>query len=197
MPPPEVWGPPIWKFLHALAENVNEDEFPKIKLMLFSYIKRICNFLPCPECSAHAYQFLARVNINAIKSKHEFKNMLYVFHNAVNKRKRKVLFNYTHMNKYRNINIGSAFNNFISVYHTKGNMNLIAESFQRSLLVKDLKNWLISNYRYFRSTKKVHSRNTNDNKDNENKSNDNKDCNNKDTNNEIINDTNIISENNK
>lgn len=187
MPPPEVWGPPIWKFLHALAENVNEDEFPKIKLMLFSYIKRICNFLPCPECSAHAYQFLARVNINAIKTKHEFKNMLYVFHNAVNKRKKKVLFNYAHMNKYKYVNIGTAFNNFISVYHTKGNMNLIAESFQRNLLVRDLKNWLIANHRYFRSNKKVHPRNNNDNKDNDTK----------DSNNEIINDANIISENNK
>jgi hypothetical protein len=180
MPPPEVWGPPVWRFLHALAENVNEDEFPKIKLMLFSYIKRICNFLPCPECSAHAYQFLARVNINAIKTKHEFKNMLYVFHNAVNKRKRKALFNYGHMNKYKYVNIGNAFNNFISVYHTKGNMNLIAESFQRNLLTKDLKNWLINNYKYFKSNKCILP-----NKDNEN----NNDIHDNKNNNEIIKNT--------
>jgi hypothetical protein len=155
MSPPEVWGPPIWTFLHTLAEKVNEDEFPKIKLMLFSYIKRICNFLPCPECSSHAYQFLARININSIKTKYEFKNMLYVFHNAVNKRKRKPLFNYAQLNKYRHNNIGATFNNFITVYHTKGNMNLIAESFQRNLLIKDLKNWLITNHQYFRSNKKT------------------------------------------
>jgi hypothetical protein len=159
MPPPEVWGPPIWTFLHTLAEKVNEDEFPKIKLTLFSYIKRICNFLPCPECSSHAYQFLARVNINAIKTKNEFKNMLYIFHNTVNKRKRKQLFNYANINKYKNYNVGATFNNFISVYHTKGNMNLIAESFQRNLLVKDLKNWLINNHKYFRSDKKVSQEN--------------------------------------
>jgi len=155
MPPPEVWGPPIWTFFHTLAEKVNENEFPKIKFILFSYIKRICNFLPCPECSSHAYHFLASVNINLIKTKYDFKNMLYVFHNAVNKRKNKQLFKYKHLNKYSMSNVGSAFNKFISVYHTKGNMNLIAESFQRNLLVKDLKNWLINNHKYFKSDKNV------------------------------------------
>jgi hypothetical protein len=162
MPPPEIWGPPIWTFFHTLAEKVNEDEFPKIKLILFSYIKRICNFLPCPECSSHAYQFLAKVNVNLIKTKDDFKNMLYVFHNAVNKRKQKPLFNHTDINKYKYNNIGSTFNNFISVYHTKGNMNLIAESFQRNLLVKDLKNWLINNHKYFKSNKSASSQNNNE-----------------------------------
>jgi hypothetical protein len=42
----------------------------------------------------------------------------------------------------------------VSVYHTKGNMNLIAESFQRNLLIKELKVWLISNHKYFKSSKK-------------------------------------------
>jgi hypothetical protein len=153
MPPPEIWGPPIWTFFHTIAEKVNEVEFPKIKIVLFSYIKRICSFLPCPECSAHAYQFLARVNINSIKTKNEFKNMIYIFHNAVNKRKKKHLFNYADINKYKQYNVGATFNEFIKVYHTKGNMNLIAESFQRNLLIKDLKNWLINNHKYFRSNK--------------------------------------------
>jgi hypothetical protein len=81
--------------------------------------------------------------------------MLYIFHNSVNKRKRKQLFNYANINKYTNYNVGATFNNFISVYHTKGNMNLIAESFQRNLLVKDLKIWLINNHKFFRSDKKV------------------------------------------
>jgi hypothetical protein len=188
MPPPEVWGPPIWTFFHTLAEKVNENEFPKIKLILFSYIKRICNFLPCPECSSHAYQFLARVNINSIKTKQEFKNMLYIFHNAVNKRKNKQLFNYANMNKYKNYNVGATFNNFISVYHTKGNMNLIAESFQRNLLIKDLKNWLINNHKYFRSDKKVSHRN---NKDTTNETpNETPNETNNETNNETINKTN-------
>lgn len=155
MSPPEIWGPPVWTFFHTLAENINEDGFLNIKISLFSFIKRICTYLPCPDCSQHAIHFLAKVNINKIITKNDFKSMLYVFHNTVNKRKKKQMFNYNNLEKYKRYNVGSTFNHFVSVYHTKGNMNLIAESFQRNLLVKDLKNWLINNHKYFKSDKNV------------------------------------------
>jgi hypothetical protein len=116
MPPPEVWGPPVWTFLHTLAEHVNEDVFPKIKFSLFSYIRKICSLLPCPDCSQHALRFLAKVDINKMKNKSDLINMLYIFHNTVN---------------------------------TKGNMNLLAESFQRKLFLIDLKKWLIKHYKHF------------------------------------------------
>jgi hypothetical protein len=145
MSPPEIWGPPIWTFFHTLAENINEERFLTIKPSLFFFIKRICSYLPCPDCSQHASYFLAKVNINKIMTKNDFKNMLYVFHNTVNKRKKKHLFNHTNLEKYKKYNVGSTFNHFVSVYHTKGNMNLIAESFQRKLLVSELKTWLINN----------------------------------------------------
>jgi hypothetical protein len=150
MSPPEIWGPPIWTFFHTLAEKVNEDLFPKIKHDLFFFIKRICSFLPCPECSQHAIYFLTRLNLDKIREKTDFIKIIYIFHNTVNKRKKKQLFNYGYINKYKNHNIITTFNNFIRVYHTKGNMNLLAESFQRSLLVKDLKNWLVNKISYFR-----------------------------------------------
>ena len=167
MSPPEIWGPPVWTFFHTLAENINEEGFSNIKFSLFSFIKRICNYLPCPDCSHHAIHFLAKVNINKIVTKNDFKNMLYVFHNSVNKRKRKALFNHANLEKYKRYNVGSTFNHFVSVYHTKGNMNLIAESFQRKLLVSELKTWLIKHYKYFKPTKKPvdpnNSNNTNEN----------------------------------
>jgi hypothetical protein len=177
MSPPEVWGPPIWTFFHTLAEHINEESFMNIKFSLFSTIKRICNFLPCPDCSHHAIRFLAKVNINKINNKLEFKNMLYVFHNTVNKRKKKRFFNYTYLEKYRLLNVGSTFNHFVSVYHTKGNMNLIAESFQRNLLLGDLKKWLINNYKHFKPTKpriqeiSINNDTNNDTTDNNNNNN--------------------------
>jgi hypothetical protein len=173
MSPPEVWGPPIWTFFHTLAEHVNEDLFMNIKINLFYFIKRICNFLPCPECSQHANHFLAKVNIYKINNKADFKNMLYVFHNTVNKRKKKHFFDYSKLDRYKKYNIGSVFNHFISVYHTKGNMNLIAESFQRNLLVKELKKWLIDNHKYFKSSKRVVVNNNNDEPINNNNNNNN------------------------
>ena len=153
MSPPEIWGPPVWTFFHTLAEYIDEDHFINLKFSLFNIIRRICTFLPCPDCSQHAVHFLAKININKIKTKTEFKNMLYVFHNTVNKRKNKQLFNHSQLDKYKQYNIGTSFNQFVRVYHTKGNMNQLAESFQRKILLVDLKNWLINNNKYFKPKK--------------------------------------------
>ena len=68
----------------------------------------------------------------------------------VNVRKKKPLFNYGNINVYQNLNIVNVFNNFVSVYNTKGNMKLLAESFQRMLIIKDLKKWLIENHDSFK-----------------------------------------------
>lgn len=146
MPPPEVWGPPIWTFFHVLAEKIREREFPRIYTELFSLIQRICAFLPCPDCSQHAISFLKKIKINEMNTKEKFKGMLYVFHNYVNLRKHKKLFNYENLVNYRKIKISYAFNNFVSVYNTKGNMKMLSESFQRSLLLKDLRKWLMSKF---------------------------------------------------
>jgi hypothetical protein len=149
MSPPEVWGPPVWTFIHSLAENIRENKYNVLKQDLFSVIQRICNFLPCPECSQHAKLFLNKVNMNLITDKSQFKGLLHLFHNVVNKRKRKPAFNYMDLNKYKTINVLNAFNNFVRVYNTKGNMKLLMETFQRSLVVKDVRQWLLSNVNHF------------------------------------------------
>jgi hypothetical protein len=68
----------------------------------------------------------------------------------VNARKKKPLFNYANIDGYQKLNIVSVFNNFLSVYNTKGNMNLLTESFQRALIVKDLRRWLMTNHESFK-----------------------------------------------
>ena len=30
MSPPSVWGPPIWRFFHILAENIHEEDYNKL-----------------------------------------------------------------------------------------------------------------------------------------------------------------------
>ena len=83
------------------------------------------------------------------KTKNEFKNMLYLFHNWVNAKKRKPLFNYANMNKYANLHLPFVINNFIANYNTKGNMKLLTESFQRSFVIKDFISWFKTNSRIF------------------------------------------------
>ena len=150
MPAPEVWGPPIWTLFHVLAETINAEHYNKIFPQLFMLIKRVCAFLPCPECSQHATHFLAKLKPNDVSNKESFKNTFYLFHNMVNYRKKKPLYNYTNMEKYKYIPLTNAFNNFVKVYNTKGNMKMLAESFRRQLVIKDFRYWLINNIQFFK-----------------------------------------------
>jgi len=149
MSPPEVWGPAVWTLFHTLIEKMNPDAYPYVIQSTFGMIIRICRVLPCPECSRDASNFLAKINLKDYKTKTEFKNMLYLFHNWVNAKKRKPLFNYANMNKYANLYLPFVINNFIANYNTKGNMKLLAESFQSSILVKEFISWFKSNSRVF------------------------------------------------
>lgn len=149
MSPPEVWGPAVWIFLHTLSGRINENAYPYLKNQLFSIIVAVCKVLPCPDCSNDASKFLAKININDIKTKTEFKNMLYLFHNKVNAKKRKPLFNYSNLIIYENFPLIQVINNFINKYNTKGNMKLLAESFQRTLIIKSFKSWFTSNIKAF------------------------------------------------
>ena len=150
MPAPEIWGPPTWTLLHTLADKIHDDDFNKLMPQMIGLIKRICAYLPCPDCSQHATHFLAKLKPEQISTKLDFKNTMYLFHNMVNSRKKKPLFNYGNINIYQNLNIAIVFNNFITIYNTKGNMKLLTESFQRTLIVKDLKRWLVNNINSFK-----------------------------------------------
>jgi hypothetical protein len=149
MSPPEVWGPPIWTLFHVLAEKINERAYPFYAGQLFSVIKNICSALPCPECTSDASIFLGKIKILDLKTKTDFKNMVYLFHNYVNAKKRKRLYNYSGLEVYKNYNIVNVFNRFISVYHTRGNMKLLAESFQRQNIIKTIRAWFSKNIMAF------------------------------------------------
>jgi hypothetical protein len=149
MTQPTVWGPPIWTLFHTLIEKIKEEHFKEIYIDLFHFIKQICKYLPCPDCSQHATSFLSKIKPEHISNKNDFKNMLYVFHNKVNVRKQKQIFQYSEMNKYTNLNIITVYNKFISVYNNKGNMKMLTESFQRQFIIKNFKEWIIKNIHCF------------------------------------------------
>jgi hypothetical protein len=118
-------------------------------MQLFSHIYRICNSLPCPDCADHATRFLAKVNVSALKTKTDLKNILYVFHNVVNVRKRKPVYHTNNLEVYKRKNLNNVYNNFVQVYNTRGNMKLLTESFQRQRVLSEFKKWLFSNYHFF------------------------------------------------
>jgi len=147
---PEVWGPPHWDFFHTFSENIHESVYPQMGPVLFLFFVRICRHLPCPECSAHASRFLGKIKVSSLRTKTDLKNLMYVFHNFVNKRKNKPMFPQTELeHKYQKKNVVYVFKRFLSVFNTRGNMNLLSESFQRDFVIRDLKLWFRNSIHHF------------------------------------------------
>jgi hypothetical protein len=146
---PDVWGPPIWTLFHCLAEKIKEEKFAELGPQIYSFIVQICKMLPCPECSAHASQFLSKIKPAAITSKDILRSVLFTFHTNVNTRKKKPKFDNALLTKYKSLNLVIAFKNFVIVYNQRGNMKQLTESFHRTQLVKHFTQWLIANKESF------------------------------------------------
>jgi len=146
---PNQWGPPTWIFMHTLAEKVKEDHFHIIGPQIIGNIMQICFNLPCPDCADHSREFWSKVKIGNLKSKTDLKNLLYVFHNCVNKRKNNRPLKYENLNLYSSKSVVNTFNEFARNFNTKGNMKLLTESFHRGRLLTSLKGWLIANMGHF------------------------------------------------
>ena len=142
---PNQWGPPTWIFMHTLAEKVKEDQFPRIGHQIIVNLIQICYNLPCPDCTEHAKEFWSKVKIGNIKSKMDLINLLFVFHNSVNKRKNLPPFRYENLAYYKTLNVANTFNQFARNFNTKGNMKLLTESFHRGRQLASLKSWIMAN----------------------------------------------------
>lgn len=146
---PSYWGPNTWIFFHTLAAKVKEESFPTIGPSLIGSIIRICNILPCPECSQHAREFWAKVKPGNIKNKTDLINLLYVFHNVVNKRRKTPPFRHDKLNIYNNRKVIETYNAFARTFNTRGNMQLINESFHRGIMMSSLRTWMLTNIKHF------------------------------------------------
>jgi hypothetical protein len=74
----DKWGPPTWNFLHTIAEKIKDEEYPRIGAELVNYIVRIINYLPCPDCSKHASDYInKRVSPYKFQTKDVCKMIIY------------------------------------------------------------------------------------------------------------------------
>ncbi len=129
----ETWGNNIWYLFHTIAHKIKEIEFSNVKNDLVYLINIISSNLPCPECSADAAAILNKVNYNTINSKEDFKKFLFNFHNHVNKKLNKPIFEYENLDKkYENANIKALYNNFNIIFSSNSNVpQLMSASFHR------------------------------------------------------------------
>lgn len=81
---PRIFGPPVWKTLHILAQNyprlASRDTRRKCKCFLFS----LSYLLPCSHCGKHFRSFLRRSNVShAIKRRKSLVALLVRAHAVV------------------------------------------------------------------------------------------------------------------
>lgn len=146
---PNQWGPPTWIFMHTLAEKIKEESFPLLGQTLIMHLIQICSNLPCPECASHAKHFWSQVKTSNIKTKTDLINVLFVFHNLVNQRKRYPPFKKESLPYYKSKNIIETFNAFARNFNTNGNMKLITESFHRNRFLVIFRTWFMNNLHNF------------------------------------------------
>lgn len=145
------WGPPTWYLFHTLAEKVNENNFAYIRNDLVNNIISICKNLPCPKCASHASEYMSKININSIRTKHDLKNMLFVFHNEVNSRTGTPQFSYEELNdKYSKAITTNIIQTFFVFFQDKSfNVSSITNNMHRARLIESLKNWFLQNVQFF------------------------------------------------
>lgn len=150
MPTLQQWGPSTWTFFHALASKMKTNSFPIIGAQLLQIIVQISSNLPCPECTRHAKSFFSTINPKTITSQEHLKRLIHNFHNSVNKRTERELFPFENLDKkYKNLHMIHVYNNFVKNYHTKGNMQMLTDSFHRERLVAKIRLWIKQNLQHF------------------------------------------------
>jgi len=153
MAPITLWGPATWEFFHTSIAKIKDEHFKSVGPQLFAYIMRICNNLPCPSCTQHAKFYMGKLlkNTSFLSNKQLFINAIYIFHNEVNKRTFKKMFNVEDLGKYNKMQLINTFNKFSKHFHSDGSIALISENFHRRRLVGELKKWLLININKFDS----------------------------------------------
>jgi hypothetical protein len=83
-PETTVWGPPLWKVLHTLAEL--SDNSP----LWFDILNSLETFIPCPVCKTHFTEY--KTQNPAPADNQGIVDWFFILHNIVNARTNKPLF---------------------------------------------------------------------------------------------------------
>ncbi len=148
--PKMKWGKHIWTFFHTMSQKIKPEYFHLIKNDFIGFIVKICNTLPCPVCSQHASEYMRSINFHNIRSKEDFIQLFYVFHNTVNVRKNYEIFRQDQLSMYQYATTDAEIKNFFVAYEDKTRaFKLMADDMSRLQIANDIKNWLNSNLQYF------------------------------------------------
>ena len=90
-----IWGPSAWTFLHAISFSYPDAPTPEHKTAVLNLFSSLKYLLPCGECCNHYCSTFSSEELSkALQSKHHFSRWLVDFHNSVNVRLNKPIFQY-------------------------------------------------------------------------------------------------------
>jgi len=138
------WANPTWFFFHTLIEKIHPNHYLIIKEEVMLHIKKICSMLPCPDCAAHATQFMH--NVKTPPTKEECKQMLFFFHNVVNSRTKKPPYTVEGLQMYKHVNLTVCYKLFREQFIKKtSNTKMFLDSMNRTRYIQELDVWLQKN----------------------------------------------------
>jgi hypothetical protein len=138
-------GPPIWVLLHSIVEKVKNDNFNDYKLQLFNLIKKICIFFPSVVSSKNANAYFSNFNPNYINNLTDIRMFLFNYHNFINKKLEKPIFNYYELTKYDAVNIPVLQNTIVNLYTKNTYMKLLPNYFNMRETLNEVNNFLFNN----------------------------------------------------
>ena len=106
------WGNATWFLFHTIAARIEPEYYKNHIHMIWSFIRECCGNLPCPFCATHATNYIKTISIHQINTKAKLEQLLFDFHNIVNRRLNKRLFKQSELEKYKKANLRNIFINF-------------------------------------------------------------------------------------
>ena len=146
------WGEPFWNLFHVLSFKIIEDQdFEWKKVQFLNIVTMICQNLPCPDCAAHATNYLNHVDFRTIRSKSDLQQFFYDFHNEVNGRRGIPLYpRHLLEEKYSKGVTINIIHEFMKQFETKyRNVHLLSTNLHRGGVATQIKRWFNECIMYF------------------------------------------------
>ena len=146
----QEWGNATWYLFHTLAFKMRDEHFEELKDDFLTICANICTNLPCPDCSEHATKIMFNVKRDHIKTKKDLQLFFFDFHNSVNRRVRKPVFNEEQMFMYHKAITKNIVFNYITIMsRNQNNIKLLSNSFHRDMTMNYFKKWITHNSNKF------------------------------------------------
>jgi hypothetical protein len=145
------WTHATWNLFHCIPEKIKKEDFNCMKSEIIHYIKGICNRLPCPECAHHASMYMNNINPNNIKTPEDLKNIIFVFHNSVNKKTKKKIYDQDVLQQYKSMKLHKVLNDFFETFNSssKGNFTFMSENYNRKIFTDTFLVFMRNNFNRF------------------------------------------------